>query len=112
MPVKLFVSYSRSDGKRFADHIYKYFKALGQDVFTDTQNIRAGFDWNNELKENIAKCDIFVVICTPLSMKSQEVKKEVEIAKSSGKRIIPCVFTEVVTINDLTWNLGNYQGVE
>ena len=110
--MKIFVSYSRQDGKAFADHIYKYFKDLGEDVFTDTQNIRYGSKWKNELKSSISHCDIFVVICTPHSMRSSEIQKEVEMAKNSDKRIIPCVFTDAIDMNDLSWDLGDYQGVE
>ena len=110
--MKIFVSYSRKDGKIFADYIYEYFTALGEDVFTDTKNIRAGFNWIKELNDSIVSSDIFVIICTPLSLKSLEVEKEVEIAKNADKRIIPCVFTEVIDINELKWNLNDYQGVK
>ncbi|HSF49927.1 MAG TPA: toll/interleukin-1 receptor domain-containing protein, partial [Nitrososphaeraceae archaeon] len=110
--MKIFVSYSRKYGKIFADHIHEYFTALGEDVFTDTKNIRAGFNWNKELNDSILSSDIFVIICTPHSLRSPEVQKEVEIAKNADKRIIPCVFTEVVDIIDLKWNLNDYQGVK
>ena len=110
--MKIFVSYSRKDGKIFADHIHEYFTALDEDVFTDTKNIRAGYNWNKELNDSILGSDIFVIICTPHSLRSPEVEKEVEIAQNAGKRIIPCVYTEVVNITHLTWNLNDYQGVE
>ena len=48
-------------------------------------------DWENDIKEHISNCDIFVVIITPSSIVREQVKKEVELAKDKEKTIIPCI---------------------
>jgi len=43
---KIFVSYSRSDGGDFADHISQHYQKEGNDVFIDQEDIVAGEEWS------------------------------------------------------------------
>jgi NADH/NAD ratio-sensing transcriptional regulator Rex len=73
--VEIFVSYSRRNSD-FAQQIYEYFKDSDHDVFTGVNNIQLGDIWSDTIENNISNCDIFVIIVTHASLRSQEVEKE------------------------------------
>jgi TIR domain/Bacterial Ig domain len=109
--VKIVVSYSRTDAGHLAKKIHKDLTKEGYDVFIDISSIRVGDKWSNTIEENISKCDIFVIIVTPWSLKSVHVEREVLQAQREGKRIIPCFHSYIID-NDVKWNLNSYQGIE
>ncbi len=85
--MKIFVSYSRIDARHFAQKIHRDLSKEGHNVFTDVNSIRAGDKWSNIIEDHISKCDVFVVIVTPSSLKSEHVKREVLQAQRENKRI-------------------------
>ena len=79
-------------------------------IFTDTRSIRLGDTWRDVLEGNISECDVFVVIVTSSSLRSQEVEKEVIQAKKEGKKLIPCIYSRVKK-GLIKWDLAALQGV-
>ena len=63
------------------------------------------------IKNEISTCDIFVLIVTRSSLRREEVKSEVVLAKNLKKRIIPCIAKKYVRFQDLEWDLKKYQGI-
>ena len=63
------------------------------------------------IEDNIASCDIFLVIVTFAALKSSNVEKEVLQARNRNKKIIPCFYGRVKR-NELKWGLGELQGIE
>jgi hypothetical protein len=108
--VKIFVSYSRRDANDFAAKISETLEDE-HSVFTDVSNIQVGEDWSNTIEDNIASCDIFLLIVTFASLKSKEVEKEVLQAQDKNKRIIPCFYSGIKG-NELKWGIGKLQGIE
>jgi tetratricopeptide (TPR) repeat protein len=86
----IFISFSTADGKDIADHIHEHYIRKGYNVFYSPKAIPYGREWREEIKRNIEKCDIFLLIATWAALDSQEVRKEIDEAKQLGKRIIPC----------------------
>lgn len=110
--MKVFISYSRLDASETAKAIHNYLTEIGHpEVFIDTSDIRGGDEWRNTIQNEISKCDIFVLLVTRSSLRREEVKNEVELAKSLKKRIIPCIAKKYVRYQDLQWDLNKYQGI-
>ena len=80
-------------------------------VFLDTSDIRGGDEWRKTIHNEISACDIFVLIVTRSSLRREEVRNEVELAKNLKKRIIPCITKKYVNYQDLHWDLNEYQGI-
>jgi hypothetical protein len=81
------------------------------DIFTDVDDIQLGDVWSNVIEENIAACDIFIVIVTFAALRSAEVEKEVLLAKKHNKKIIPCIYKGIKKTL-IKWDLARFQGVE
>jgi len=108
--VKIFVSYSRRDANDFAEKISETLEDE-HSVFTDVSNIQVGEDWSNTIEDNIASCDIFILIVTFAALKSKEVEKEILQAQNKNKKIIPCFYSGIKG-NELKWGIGKLQGIE
>jgi hypothetical protein len=109
--LKVFISYSRLDASETAKAIHNYLTEIGHQVFIDTSDIRGGDEWRNTIHNEISACEIFVLIVTRSSLRREEVKNEVELAKNLKKRIIPCITKKYVNYQDLQWDLNKYQGI-
>lgn len=109
--MRIFVSYSRSDGGDFADHINEHYQKEANDVFIDHEDILGGEEWSEKIKKSISTSDIVIVIVTRSALKSQEVEKEVLESIKQGKRIIPAKY-QTVSWNDLKWGLEKKQGIQ
>jgi len=108
---KIFVSYSRSDGGDFADHISQHYQKEGNDVFIDQEDIVAGEEWSEKIKRSISNSNIIIVVVTRAALKSLEVEKEVMESIEQRKRIIPARY-KGVSWNDLKWDLNKIHGIE
>lgn len=93
--VDVFVAYSRRDSTRCEDLIL-HLRHQELDVFYD-QFIRSGSAWRQAIASHIIGCSVFVVILSAHSIASQEVRNEINLATTHGKKIIP-IFVEDVTL--------------
>ena len=85
---KLFISYSRQD----ADLTYELADRLrqhGYEVWTDITDISGGEPWGTAIERAIADCDALVVVVSSRSKDSQWVLREILLAQSQNKMIIP-----------------------
>ena len=109
--VRIFVSYSRSDGGDFADHISDHYEKEANDVFIDHKDILGGEEWSEKIKKSISNSDIVIVILTRSALKSQEVEKEILESIRQGKRVIPAKYQNIAW-SDLKWGLEKKQGFQ
>lgn len=109
--VRIFVSYSRSDGGDFADHISDHYEKEANDVFIDHKDILGGEEWSEKIKKSISNSDIVIVILTRSALKSQEVEKEILESIRQGKKVIPAKYQNVAW-SDLKWGLEKKQGFQ
>jgi hypothetical protein len=109
--VKIFISYSRADASNFAKHIHKYLRENSHSVFIDVNSITIGDPWASSIEKNISECDIFIVILTPDSLRSNHVEREVLQAQREKKIVVPCIH-EYVEYNEIPWGLQENQGIE
>ncbi len=83
-----FISYSRANSD-FAVRLASDLKAAGFDVWLDQLDIPTGARWDDEIEKALEKSNIFLIILSPESIESQNVKDEVGYAIDAGKSILP-----------------------
>lgn len=83
-----FISYSRVD-QAFALKLARELKSGGFNVWLDQLDIPKGARWDDEVERALRNCDSFLIILTPDSSSSQNVKDEIGYAVDSGKRVLP-----------------------
>jgi formylglycine-generating enzyme required for sulfatase activity len=85
-----FISYSRVNSD-FAVRLAKDLKKGDYDVWLDQLDIPTGSRWDDEIEKALEECEIFLIILSPESIKSQNVKDEIGYAIDTGKHILPVV---------------------
>jgi len=88
-----FVSYSRKDGE-FALKLAKELRSAGHSVWLDQLDIQTGVRWDDAVEKALYECQIFLIILTPESVSSDNVKDEIGYAIDNGKRIMPVLLEE------------------
>jgi hypothetical protein len=85
---KTFISYSRVN-KEFAVKLAKELRSSGFSIWLDQLDIPTGARWDDEIEKALEESQIFMVILTPASSTSENVKDEIGYAIDSGKHILP-----------------------
>jgi hypothetical protein len=83
-----FFSYSRIN-KDFATKLAKGLRSAGYPLWFDLFDIPPGARWDDEVEKALHECSIFMIILTPASIASENVKDEIGFAIDHGKRILP-----------------------
>jgi hypothetical protein len=88
--MKVFLSYSRVD-KAFVGGLQTELAALGYDVWTDVEDMdkMSEDDWRDAVVNAISVTDVMVLVLSPDSTTSTNVKQEMSVAADAGKRIVP-----------------------
>jgi hypothetical protein len=117
----LFISYSRRDTEEVT-LIAQALKDAGHTVWLDTSAIQGGARWQGEIVRGIEDADVFVVMLSPDAVKSENVEREVGLAYTTSKSILPVMLhrtevlerlkyaisgLEVVNISDVDIRLGS-----
>lgn len=104
---RAFISYSRIN-KEFATKLTKGLRAAGYPVWFDQLDIPTGARWDDEVEKALRECSIFMVILTPSSIASENVKDEIGYAIDHGKRILPVLLEDC----DVPLRLRRFQYVD
>jgi hypothetical protein len=83
----IFVSYARDDSRKVR-RVLEKFKAHGFEFWQDTNNIRTGKEWPEEITKAIVDCSRFLLFMSTASMSSDNVKREIQTAYENKKKII------------------------
>ncbi len=90
-PKKIFISYARSDGEVFAISLRKRLEGEGLTVWQDRTSIEAGLNFWSEIEKAIHQADFLILVATPAAQRSEYMRKEWELAKTDGVRVIPVI---------------------
>ncbi len=110
---KIFISYSQDDFFERGRKVYNYLTTLfpNDDIFIDQAKPK-GKEWRKENDEKLSACNIVILIITPAALVSSEVRREVMLANSLQKQIIPCKINDLKKDwNDLPWEIGKMDGI-
>ena len=88
-----FFSYSREDSD-FALRLAGDLKAAGANVWLDQLDIEPGMPWDREVENALTKCPRMIVILSPVSVKSDNVRDEISFALSKQKRVLPVLYRD------------------
>ncbi|KAF0143769.1 MAG: hypothetical protein FD156_2418 [Nitrospirae bacterium] len=88
----VFISYDTETGKDYAENLYDALTKNKILSFCASNNIKAGENLHKKIDKVIHKCSYFVLIGTSGTLSSNEVKREVKLAKSLNKKIIACKY--------------------
>ena len=102
-----FISYSRANSD-FAVRLAKDLKASGHEVWLDQLDIPTGSRWDDELEKALRTCSTILIILSPESIKSQNVKDEIGYAIDTGKHILPLMIKQC----EIPFRLRRFQYVD
>ncbi len=88
---KIFISYARSD-KDFALKLGKDLRSLGANIWLDQLDIISGERWDDAVEKALNIHGSFLVILSPLSVESDNVKDELSFALEQKKQVIPVLY--------------------
>lgn len=112
-PKEIFLSHSSVD-RKFANKIAEILRRHGIPVWHGPSSIRGGQQWHDEIGNALERCDWFVILLSPNSMKSAWVKRELVFALDEtryNKNIVP-VLIRVCKYQKLSWTFASYQLVD
>lgn len=87
----IFISYSSKDkfiGRQVSRLLEEYGKTLGVKTFLDEKDIEGGKSVTEVVRENLIKCDEFIVLLTPDSIKRDWIHQELGAAWGLRKVIV------------------------
>lgn len=103
----VFVSYSHADSSLVAP-VVQLLRVNKSFVFRDTDNIRPGKKWRNEIARALDESNLVVVFWCDHARASDEVSKEWKAAIEQGKDLLPLL----LDATPLPAELGAYQGID
>lgn len=89
----IFVSYAHAD-EGFVLALAANLRDKGYPAWIDREGLRGGDDWDTEIDDAIAECTHFVIVLSPESVASPEVKGELRRALDLKKRVVPVRYQE------------------
>lgn len=104
----IFISYSSKDRAQ-AEQLTELLASAGLSVWIDKQGIDVAASWSGEIVDAIEGCIAFVVLLSPHSVQSHNVIKEVSLASSKKKKILPLDLEPVALTRDLEYPLAGIQ---
>lgn len=107
---RIFVSYRRSDGA-IADALVAALEHQGFGVWLDREDIGGGSRWRDEIARAIEGCDAMVFLMSATALESDEVYKELAMARRLARPIIPLQIGDVRLIGWHKAELGPIQAI-
>lgn len=107
----IFVSYSRKD-RGFADDVLRDLTGRGLNCWMDVRDVDGGTQWRADTGAAIRECDTFLIILSQHSIRSADVMRELALAESSRRRIVPILYQQVVLPDAMQYSLTGLQWVD
>jgi len=102
-----FISYSREDAD-FALRLAQDLRGAGASVWLDQLDIRPGSMWDSAIEDAIVGATHMVVVLSPSSHKSNNVRNEISFALAAGKIVIPVLYKD----SGIPFSLRRFQCVD
>ncbi len=106
---EVFISYSRKDEIDFIKPLYQKLTSNGISVWYDRHDIGAGKLWQEAIAEGISNCKVFLLSISPDSMVSDPVRREITLAHSEHKDILPLMWRKTDFPNVNKYQLAGLQ---
>jgi hypothetical protein len=113
LPREVFLSHASGD-RDFADRLAKTLREHGIPVWYSRTHLRGAQQWQAEIGRALRRCDWFIVILSPKSVRSMWVKRELSYAliqKRFEDKIVPVLYRKC-DYEKLHWTLKSLQIVD
>lgn len=107
----IFISYSRADSVA-VDKLAARLLEAGFESWLDREAIRGGEQWRQQIVKAINSCDVFLLMLSPYSVASINVRKELDIADGRDKFILPVVMQTITIPDEMEYQLSGVQMVD
>lgn len=98
---EVFLSYSLADGK-IARKLCDKLESVGISVWYTTRDIMPGENWRNAVTDALRQCRVFIVIFSEISMRSEHVLNELDLAfRRLRKHDELCILPVLVEMENL-----------
>ena len=113
IPREVFLSHASAD-RAAATMIADTLRAHGVPVWYSRTHLRGAQQWHDEIGRALRRCDWFIVLLSPASVKSRWVRRELLFALNARQfedRIVPVLLRPCRTVV-LSWTLDALQRVD
>src|SRR6266581_4899153 len=86
---RVFLSYARTDGERFATQLRQRLQAEQIPLWQDRIGMEGGRDWWQQIKDALDVVEFLVLVMTPAAMQSKMVREEWRYARQQGVCVYP-----------------------
>jgi photosystem II stability/assembly factor-like uncharacterized protein len=94
-PQTAFMSYSREDSE-FALRLARDLRDAGASVWIDQLDIRPGAHWDNAIEDALLEAPQMLVVLSPASSRSPNVRNEISFALEQGKIVVPVIYKDCI----------------
>jgi hypothetical protein len=109
--VQVFTSYSRRDTET-VDTIVGKMSEAGIRVWIDREAIKAGNTWRVQIVQAIDTCPAFVLMLSPNSAASDNVRKEIDLSQDSGRTIFAVMLEPFKLPAEIRYQLAGLQFID
>ena len=113
LPSEVFLAHSSRD-RKFGVRLADVVRGHGVPVWYSESNIVGARQWHDEIGRALNRCDWFVLILSPSSVKSRWVKHELLYALNEPRydaHIVPVLYQKCDPV-ELSWTLNSFQAVD
>jgi TIR domain len=108
---QVFTSYSRRDTQT-VDTIVAKMAQAGISVWIDREAIKAGNTWRVQIVQAIDTCNAFVLMLSPNSAASDNVRKEIDLSQDSGRTIFAVMLEPTKLPAEIRYQLAGLQFID
>jgi hypothetical protein len=106
----IFISYSRRDTKS-VDRIVEALHLAGYSAWIDRSGILGGSLWKRDIVVAIRDSNAFVIVLSPYSVASDNVRKELDLSQLYRKQVVPLLIAETAIPDEMQYQLIGIQQV-
>jgi TIR domain-containing protein len=108
---QVFISYSRRN-QEIVDRIAAALENAGLSVWIDRAAIKAGKSWRVQIVQGIETCDAFLLMLSPNSAASDNVRKEIDLAQDSARKTFIFMLEPVQLPAEIKYQLAGLQFID
>ncbi|MDD5461925.1 MAG: toll/interleukin-1 receptor domain-containing protein [Methylococcales bacterium] len=107
----VFLSYSRQD-TAVVERVAEKIEQAGYPIWIDRSGIHGGEQWRNAIVDAIEAANVFIIFLSPNSVKSTNVRKELDLADTSKISIIPITIASITIPQQMKYQLAGVQIID
>jgi TIR domain len=107
----IFISYSRQD-QAAIEKIAGVLVDAGADIWIDRQGIAGGSKWRPAIVDAIESADVVLLALSPNSVRSDNVRKELDLTEEFKKKILPVEIERASIPKEISYQLVGLQRID